>query len=274
MLPEQGIAAKGVLIEMRSQVAVQQQQDGSSGQAWESEQQQEGRHQRHPREQRHAVDAHPWCAQLENRHYKIERARNRRDAQHQHAQNPEIGIHARSTLGSVQTAVRLTQWRIHKPAAVGRLPDQEAGLDENTAKEQHPVAESIHAREGHIASADHQRHHIITEAGQRGHHEQENHRRAMHREKFIIGLWAHHLSIGLRQLCADQESLHTAHQEEKEAGEHVHNTDHFMVGRGQPLTNIAFAKASPANECSSCTFTDSAGCHEQFLQDLDLYTTG
>src|SRR5689334_6899273 len=45
MLPEQGIAAECVLIEMCTQVAVQQQQNGSSGQAGQSKQQQEGCHQ-------------------------------------------------------------------------------------------------------------------------------------------------------------------------------------------------------------------------------------
>src|SRR5579885_612866 len=174
----------------------------------------------------------------------------------------------------MQAAVHLAQWRIHKPAAIGRLSNQEACLEENTTEEQHPVAKGVHAREGHVACANHQWHNIVAKAGEHGNHEQEDHRRAMHRENFIIGLWVQHLSIGLGQLCADQEGLHTAHQEEKEAGEHIHDTDQLVIGCGQPLTNIDFAKASPANECCSCTFADSASCHEQFLQRLVLQTTG
>src|SRR5581483_6703631 len=267
VLPEQRITTERVLVEIRSQVAVQQQQDSSSGQAGQSKQQQEGRYQLHPGKQGHTVDAHPRSTQFQDSDHEVKGTSNRRDTEHQNAQNPEVIIHARCTQGSMDATGRLVQGSVVEPTTVRGLTEQEAGLHENATKDQNPVAKGIHAREGHIARTDHQRHDIVTKARERRHHEQKDHGHAVHGEDLVILFRAQHLAIRLRQLCANKESLHTAHQKEKEASDYIHNADQLMIGGRQPLTNIRFTERLSTNR-NGCAFADSVGCHKQFLQNL------
>src|SRR6185437_7755874 len=95
VLPEERITAKSRLIEVCSQVAVEEQQEAGDRQAWHSEYQQERHHHNHPGEEWHAVDRQAWRAHAQYRHDEVDAAGNRRDAEQVKARDPEVHIQTR-----------------------------------------------------------------------------------------------------------------------------------------------------------------------------------
>src|SRR5579884_1038005 len=264
VLPEQRVAAEGVLVEMGAEVAVEQQQAAGRRQARNGEEQQERRDQRHPDEERHAVNGHTGGAHFQNGDDEIERAGDGRDTEQQNAEYPEVHIEARGTLeGFVAAGVQFCKRRVGEPAIIGGCIEQEARRHEQAAEQHNPVAKSVQARESHIARAYHQRHDIVTKTNRHGHHEEEDHREAMHGEYLVIGLRVEDLAVRDRQLRANEQGLHATDQEKEKGGNDVHNADLFMIDGGQPLPDIRFGKGFPFwynTNTFYCT-----GCHWQIL---------
>src|SRR5260370_14798024 len=81
------------LIEVGTQVTVEQQQANGSGNAGQGKEQQERGYQGHPCEQRYAVHGHAWGAQPEDGYHEVESAGNRGDAEQENAESPEVRVH-------------------------------------------------------------------------------------------------------------------------------------------------------------------------------------
>src|SRR6266567_31112 len=170
VLPEQGIAMEAGLIEVGTQVTVEQQQASGSGNAGQGKEQQERGYQGHPREQRYAVHGHARGAQPEDGYHEVESAGDRGDAEQENAERPEVGVHGREAVCNATAILLFAQWRVVEPAAIGSLVEQEAGIQENCGKENEPVPEGVQAWEGHITGADHEGYNVVAEASKHGHH--------------------------------------------------------------------------------------------------------
>src|SRR6266566_3779500 len=107
VLPEQGIAMEAGLIEVGTQVTVEQQ---------------------------HARGAQP-----EDGYHEVESAGDRGDAEQENAERPEVGVHGREAVCNATAILLFAQWRVVEPAAIGSLVEQEAGIQENCGKENEQV---------------------------------------------------------------------------------------------------------------------------------------
>src|SRR6266699_1124215 len=93
VLPEQGITMEAGLIEVGTQVTIEQQQASGSGNAGQGKEQQERGHQRHPCEQGYAVHGHTGGTQLEDGYHEVESTGNRGDTKQENAERPEVRVH-------------------------------------------------------------------------------------------------------------------------------------------------------------------------------------
>src|ERR1700730_15005944 len=118
MLPEQRITARARLEEVRTDMAVKQQQNTGGGHTGAREEQQESRNEGHPGEEGHTVDGHAGRAQFEDGHYKVERTGDGRNAKHQDTQRPEVCIQTGCTGNSASAATggQFVEWRVVEPA--------------------------------------------------------------------------------------------------------------------------------------------------------------
>src|SRR5580700_10405443 len=75
------------------------------------------------------------------------------------------------------------------PCSVKAASPQEAEVQKKSAKRGEPKTEGIQPWEGHVASADHQRHEVVGKAKDHGYAHEEDHGRAMHGEHAVEDLW-------------------------------------------------------------------------------------
>ena len=94
------------------------------------------------------------------------------------SQRPQVG-------GRAAGEGPLGERRIGEPADCRRAAGGKAEIDEQAAEERRPEAERVEPRKGHVAGADHQRHEVIAQADQNRHADEEDHRRAVHREELV-----------------------------------------------------------------------------------------
>ena len=127
------------------------------------------------------------------------------------------------------------QRRVGRPARVGgAAAPHEARVHHEPAEQEQPERGRVQPREGHVAGADLQRHEVVAERRHHGHDEQEDHRRAVHREQAVVGLRRHHRVVRVLELEPDHERHQPAHREEEEGGVQVEDPDPLVVDRGHP----------------------------------------
>ena len=95
-------------------------------------------------------------------------------------------------------AALFRQRRVDGPAGVGRAADGVTGEEQQAAERDHPERQRVDAREGHVRGADLERDDVVREAGHHRHHEQEDHRRAVHREELVVRLGVQELDARAR----------------------------------------------------------------------------
>jgi hypothetical protein len=95
-------------------------------------------------------------------------------------------------------------------------------IEEQATEDEQPVAESVQAREGHVARSNHQRHEIIAESGNDRHAHQKDHRRAVHGEKTIEYIGFKQGVTGDHQLQANGDSQQACDDQEHKSGSDVH----------------------------------------------------
>ena len=121
--------------------------------------------------------------------------------------------------------------RVAGPAGVeGAARGEEAADEEDPGQRQHPEAERVEAREGHVRRADHQRQDVVREPGEDRDHEDEDHQHRVRREEAVVGRRFDDLGAGLGELGPDQHRHQAAEEEEDEGGDDVLDTDHLVVG--------------------------------------------
>src|SRR5260370_17510878 len=109
------------LIEVGTQVTVEQQQANGSGNAGQGKEQQERGYQGHPCEQRYAVHGHAWGAQPEDGYHEVESAGNRGDAEQENAESPEVRVHGGGAGWNATAVFVFAHWRQVETTAAGTL---------------------------------------------------------------------------------------------------------------------------------------------------------
>ena len=115
-------------------------------------------------------------------------------------------------------------------------------MQENSTERDTPVAESVQARERHVARADLEGKNVINEPKQRRHHHEEDHRRAMHGEELVEGVGVKEVVVRQGQLEADEKRFQSAHDEKEERRHHIKNSDPFVIDGGEPGQPVVGAR--------------------------------
>src|SRR5581483_1906683 len=111
---------------------------------------------------------------------------------------------------------------------------EEADVQEDAAEQEHPEAERVEAREGDVARPDHQRDQQVHEGDAERHDDEEDHRRAVHREDGVVLVGVQERLVRRRELDAHEQRLDAPDEEEDEGRQAVHDADLLVVDGGQP----------------------------------------
>jgi hypothetical protein len=169
--------------ERRSEVAIGQQHRDRASQHRQCQQQQKHRHQNRPHEQRHLVQGHARRAHIEDGCNEVDGAEDRGGTGEMQRQDAEVDGRARVPAGR--------QRRIECPARPDTIRSRLAfhkrrSEQQGERRRQQPERNVVHAREGHVRRADHQRHKPVTEAADHcRHHHEEDHDQAVRGNKDI-----------------------------------------------------------------------------------------
>ncbi len=185
VLEQHGVAALLGHEEAGAEVAVGEQHGDRAGQHRSDQQQQERRHQHRPHEQRHLVQRHAGRAHVEDGGDEVDRAQDRRRAGD--VQRQDRVVHRRTALGR--------QRRVDRPAAAHAgtvlALDEHRDDEQQQRRREQPERDVVHAREGHVGRADHQRHEPLPEpADHRRHHHEEDHDQAVGGHEHVVHVLA------------------------------------------------------------------------------------
>ena len=244
VLPEERVTPGHRVVEGRVPQPVEGELEQGHRDDRHGEEQEERGHQGHPHEDRHAHEGHARRPEVENGGDEVGGGGDRGDTQHLEAEGVEREAVPRRVLQCGERGVA-------EPAAVGGAAEDEAGVQEQAAREEHPVAEGVQAREGHVPGADHDRHEVVEEGGRQRHDDQEDHRQAVHREQHVVLVGRQHVGVGASELRPDEESLEAADQEEEEGRVAVQHADALVVGRRQPAPDAGLGRRA-AHDATLC----------------------
>ena len=87
---------------------------------------------------------------------------------------------------------------------------EEAEVEEDAAERGQPEAEGIQPRKRHVSGADHQRHEIVRESKHKRHGDEEDHRRAVHREHAVEELRRNEVVVRRDELDSHDGRLEAA----------------------------------------------------------------
>jgi hypothetical protein len=120
--------------------------------------------------------------------------------------------------------------RVAGPAGVeGAARRQVAADEEQPGQRQHPEAERVQPREGHVRRADHQRQHVVGDPGEDRDHEDEDHQHRVRGEE-ALKVAASTIWVPGCASSAGSASPSAAHEEEEEGGADVLDADHLVIG--------------------------------------------
>jgi hypothetical protein len=213
--------------EVETELAIEPQHDECRGQWRLSKHDGESECQLPPHENRHAVDRHPRCSKLEDRHDEVNRTGCGRESEEDEPKNVEVDVHPGRELA-------VCQRHVIKPPVVGRPPDQKARVHEDARPKKDPVSECIESGESHVACPDHQRDKVVAEAREHRDDEEEHHRGSVHREHLVVGLWINDLEVGVGELSANDEGLNTSEDEKHHPCIEVLEPELLVIDRVQP----------------------------------------
>ena len=216
---------------MRAEVAVGEQHGDGRRNHGDREDEQDGVGEDRPHEQRQPAPAHAARAHVRDRHVQVDGAEDRGEP---------------GEVDEVDPRVLAAAWRVggagerHDagPPGFGRV-EEERRVEDDPAGQQQPVGERVQARESHVASADHERHEVVGQAGHHRHDEQEDHRRAVQREQLVVDHRRDERVVGRAELQAHHQRLDAAEAEEHERRGHVEDPDALVVGGSDPARPAA-----------------------------------
>ena len=251
VLPQDRVAADAGIEERAAVVAVDEQRDEARGQDRGGEQDEDRCHEHRPYEDRHPEQGHARRAHLEDRGDEVHRAQDRGGADQGQADDPQV----RADTGRVLVT---RERRVGRPTLGRRPTEQVPAEDESAAERQQPEAQGVDAREGHIRSAELERNDVVSEARQRGDDEQEQHDRAVHRERLVVGVLIQELHARDGELGPDDEGKDAGREEEQEAVQDVQDPDLLVVDGRQPVDDPGASNGTGAG-------VKSRGCHGSVL---------
>ncbi len=229
VLPHDGRAAARRQEQVGAEEAVDQKQHARRGQRGEREHGEHRVDQHHPHEERNASQRHPRRAQGADRRDEVDRARHGADAEHDERDGPVV----RAVVDARERS--LAEGRVAEPADVRRAAREPAEVQEKTAERKEPVGHRVQAWERHVARADHEGHDVVGESRERGHHDEEDHRRPVHREDLVVRLGRQEVRARDGQLQAHEQRLAAADEEEDERRPQVEDADALVIGRADPF---------------------------------------
>ena len=195
------------------------------------------RHEQHgvgadrPDEERHPRPGHALGPHVRDRDDEVDRACERRERQHVQREDPEVLAVPDRPRG---------ERRVGRPARPGGAAlGEEREQQDDAAEDEEPVGEGVQAREGHVAGADHQRHEVVREPGEDRDDDEEDHRRAVHRQDLVVGVPGQEVVARLRELRPHQHRHHAAGEEEDPGGDDVEDPDPLVVHGDEPARDAA-----------------------------------
>ena len=144
MLPQHRRAAAHRIVEVKSVLPVELEEDQRRRQRRQRHQHRERRRQRAPHHQRHSRQRHARRAHREDRDDEVDRARARGDREKQERERVELRVQPGLVL-------RARERRVREPAGVRRHAPRDADVVKQTGKQERPEAERVESREGHVA---------------------------------------------------------------------------------------------------------------------------
>ena len=199
VLPQQRVGALGHVEEVGVEQPVERQQEQRHRDHGQGEHQQQLGHEPHPREHRHLHQRHARRPHVEHGHHQVDGTDQRGDAGELEADGVEVhavaGRERHARVGGVG-----------EPAAVGAATEEPRRVQHQTAGQEAPEAERVHAGERHVPGAHLQRHQVVHERRAERDDDEEDHRHAVHREQLVVELGRVELALGRCQLQADQHA--------------------------------------------------------------------
>ena len=220
VLPQDRITAAADVEEMRPKVAVDEQHGLSRRQRWDSREYQPG-------EDRQAEPAHSRRAQRDSGHQQIDASCDGSSAGYQQTECPVVDA-------ALETERLLAQRRVAEPTGVGRRAIQKGEVQNQSAKQEQPVAEGVQARKRHVTCTDLEWHDVVGKSQQDRHDHQEDHGGAVHREHRVVCRRVEECVARHRQLDTDEQRLESTDQHERGAGGEVQDADVLVIDRGEP----------------------------------------
>ncbi len=237
--------------ELRSEVTVGQQHGQRGSKHRQRQQQQDGRDEHAPSEQRHLVHGHARRAHVQNGHDEVDGAEDRRDTRRMQRQDEHIHCRAGMACGGRQR-------RIKHPAPSEPVAGSAWNRHRDTGKHKScnckPERDVVHAWEGHVWRADHQRNEPVSKAtNERRHHHEEDHDQTMignHRIVEMLGILNGHVAFTGNELChhpdtrlskfpTNQARQRVPYNPRDQRKDQVQRTDVLVIGRKQPARKEA-----------------------------------
>ncbi len=233
--------------EARAGIAIHQLEDRRRLQRRKREQEEQRRHQLRPDEKGEPAQGEARRAQLDDRRDDIHRVERCGQSQKVNAGQPQV----------LPACGEDGKRRVRRPAGVGGAArDEEADRHQQPGGEIDPVAGGVETREGHLGSADVERHQVIAEgAGQERDDGEEDHDRAVHGHELVVELGRH---VGARrvgwsdgggergrqrrrrprELPSHQQHQEEADDQEGDGGQRVLQSDGFVVSQRHRLAKL------------------------------------
>ncbi len=140
--------------------------------------------------------------------------------------------------------------RVAGPARLrGSTGGEEAPEEHDPAEEEEPVRHGVQAREGHVGGADHERHEEVREPCEDRNDDEEDHRRAVHREQLVVGIAGDEVHVRLGELGPDQQRHEPAREEEHEARDDVEDPDPLVVDGRDPARDLPLCPRDRIERC-------------------------
>ena len=229
-----GAAGVGVE-EVGTEEAIEEQHDLRGRQGRQGHHGHAGHHQHHPDVERHAAETHPATPHGQRGRNEVDGGRHRPESHHEDGEVPVIRAVARREGPP-------GEWRIGEPSDVGRgacpvqpVAAQKTEVKQKPAEQKGPEAEGVQSRKREVAGADHQRHQVVGEAEYDRDADQEHHGGPVYREQPVEDLRRDDRVAGRGQLPANHGRLEAGDQEEREAGDHVHDAETLVVDGDDPF---------------------------------------
>ncbi len=126
------------------------------------------------------------------------------------------------------------QGRVQRPTGIDAAGGQRVEREQPSDDVDVP-AQQVQLRKGEIFGADLKRHEKVSEhGGDGGYQEEEHHDDPVHGEELVVGVVAHQIAGGRREIEANEDREGAADEEEERHRRQIQQGNALMVARQQP----------------------------------------